>query len=125
MSFKVSALAWMVPVEKSTERLVLLALADRADDEGKNCYPSVETICGMTQMNRKTVFAVISRLAERGVLSVRKREVHNSNEYLLHIEDWPKTEVPKTGRPKNGTTQKRYVSCPKNGTMVVPKTGRQ
>ena len=90
MSFKVSALAWMVPVEKSTERLVLLALADRADDEGKNCYPSVETICNMTQMNRKTVFAVISRLAERGVLSVRKREVHNSNEYLLHIEDWPK-----------------------------------
>ena len=51
MSFRVSALAWMVPVEKSTERLVLLALADRADDEGKNCYPSVETICGMTQMN--------------------------------------------------------------------------
>lgn len=133
MSFKVSALAWMVPVEKSTERLVLLALADRADDEGKNCYPSVETICGMTQMNRKTVFAVISRLAERGVLSVRKREVHNSNEYLLHIEDWPKN-----GSTENGTTQKRdnpktvcqlsqkrYASCPKNGTTVVPKTGHE
>ena len=133
MSFKVSALAWMVPVEKSTERLVLLALADRADDEGKNCYPSVETICGMTQMNRKTVFAVISRLAERGVLSVRKREVHNSNEYLLHIEDWPKN-----GSTENGTTQKRdnpktvrqlsrkrYVSCPENGTTVVPKTGHE
>lgn len=120
MSFKVSALAWMVPVEKSTERLVLLALADRADDEGKNCYPSVETICNMTQMNRKTVFAVISRLAERGVLSVRKREVHNSNEYLLHIEDWPKN-----GSTENGTTQKRYASCPENGTPVVPKTGHE
>lgn len=126
MSFKVSALAWMVPVEKSTERLVLLALADRADDEGKNCYPSVETICGMTQMNRKTVFAVISRLAERGVLSVRKREVHNSNEYLLHIEDWPKN-----GSTENGTTQKRdnpktvrqlsqkrYDSSAENGTRT-------
>ena len=108
MSFRVSALAWMVPVEKSTERLVLLALADRADDEGKNCYPSVETICGMTQMNRKTVFAVISRLAERGVLSVRKREVHNSNEYLLHIEDWP----------KNGSTENGSVRISVSGEVI-------
>lgn len=128
MSFKVSALAWMVPVEKSTERLVLLALADRADDEGKNCYPSVETICGMTQMNRKTVFAVISRLAERGVLSVRKREVHNSNEYLLHIEDWPengttqKRDNPKTVRQ---LSRKRDDGCTENGTTVVPKTGHE
>ena len=41
------------------------------------------------------------------------------------LTDGPKTVVPKTGRPKKGTTQKRYNGHPKNGTTVVPKTGRQ
>lgn len=39
------------------------------------------------------------------------------------LTDGPKTVVPKTGRPKKGTTQKRYNGHPKNGTTVVPKTG--
>lgn len=107
MSFKLSALAWNVEVDKSADRLVLLALASKADDNGRNCFPSVESICGLTVLNRKTVFAVISRLADRGLITVRKRVSTNSNEYLLHVDRWT----------ENGSAE--------NGTTVVPKTGRQ
>ena len=130
MSFKLTAVAWNVGVDKSTDRLVLLALASKADDNGRNCFPSVDGICAMTLMNRKTVFAAIARLADRGLLSVRKRACTNSNEYVLHIDRWTEN-----GSTENGTTQKRdnpkkvQQSSQKrdngsteNGTTVVPKT---
>ena len=125
MSFKLTAVAWNVGVDKSTDRLVLLALASKADDNGRNCFPSVDGICAMTLMSRKTVFAAIARLADRGLLSVRKRACTNSNGTVFMSTDGPKTVVPKTVQPKDGTTRKRYNSRPKNGTTVVPKTGRQ
>lgn len=131
MSFKLSALAWNVEVDKSADRLVLLALASKADDNGRNCFPSVESICGLTVLNRKTVFAVISRLADRGLITVRKRVSTNSNEYLLHVDRWTEN-----GSTENGTTQKgdnpktvqrsskkRDDGSTENGTTVVPKTG--
>ena len=130
MSFKLTAVAWNVGVDKSTDRLVLLALASKADDNGRNCFPSVDGICAMTLMNRKTVFAAIARLADRGLLSVRKRDCTNSNEYVLHVDRWTEN-----GSTENGTTQKRdnpkkvQQSSQKrdngsteNGTTVVPKT---
>lgn len=130
MSFKLTAVAWNVGVDKSTDRLVLLALASKADDNGRNCFPSVDGICAMTLMNRKTVFAAIARLADRGLLSVRKRACTNSNEYVLHVDRWTEN-----GSTENGTTQKRdnpkkvQQSSQKrdngsteNGTTVVPKT---
>lgn len=126
MSFKLSALAWNVEVDKSADRLVLLALASKADDNGRNCFPSVESICGLTVLNRKTVFAVISRLADRGLITVRKRVSTNSNEYLLHVDRWTengttqKGDIPKT---EQRSSQKRDDGSTENGTTVVPKTG--
>lgn len=125
MSFKLTAVAWNVGVDKSMDRLVLLALASKADDNGRNCFPSVDGICAMTLMNRKTVFTAIARLADRGLLSVRKRGCTNSNEYVLHIDRWTengttqKRDDPKT---EQRLSQKRYDGSTENGTTVVPKT---
>lgn len=131
MSFKLSALAWNVEVDKSADRLVLLALASKADDNGRNCFPSVESICGLTVLNRKTVFAVISRLADRGLITVRKRVSTNSNEYLLHVDRWTENGSTENGttqkwdnpKPVQRSSQKRDDGSTENGTTVVPKTG--
>ena len=131
MSFKLSALAWNVEVDKSADRLVLLALASKADDNGRNCFPSVESICGLTVLNRKTVFAVISRLADRGLITVRKRVSTNSNEYLLHVDRWTENGSAENGTTQKGdnpktvqrSSQKRDDGSTENGTTVVPKTG--
>lgn len=131
MSFKLSALAWNVEVDKAADRLVLLALASKADDNGRNCFPSVESICGLTVLNRKTVFAVISRLADRGLITVRKRVSTNSNEYLLHVDRWTENGSAENGTTQKGdnpktvqrSSQKRDDGSTENGTTVVPKTG--
>lgn len=131
MSFKLSALAWNVEVDKSADRLVLLALASKADDNGRNCFPSVESICSLTVLNRKTVFAVISRLADRGLITVRKRVSTNSNEYLLHVDRWTENGSAENGTTQKGdnpktvqrSSQKRDDGSTENGTTVVPKTG--
>ena len=131
MSFKLSAPAWNVEVDKSADRLVLLALASKADDNGRNCFPSVESICGLTVLNRKTVFAVISRLADRGLITVRKRVSTNSNEYLLHVDRWTENGSTENGTTQKGdnpktvqrSSQKRDDGSTENGTTVVPKTG--
>jgi hypothetical protein len=45
----------------STAKLVLLALADAADDEG-NCWPSVATIAGKAGVTTRTVRRVMETL---------------------------------------------------------------
>ena len=51
------------------ERLVLLALADHADDNGR-CYPSIKRLCDRTGMGERGVQKVIKRLSEMGLVSV-------------------------------------------------------
>lgn len=53
--------------KKSTKRLVLLALADRANNEGV-CFPSVARLCQDTCLDRKTVMSTVNNLIEDGLL---------------------------------------------------------
>jgi hypothetical protein len=48
------------------QKLVKLQLADRADDEGLNCYPSVRTICLTTGLSERSVQRILSTLREKG-----------------------------------------------------------
>lgn len=50
-----------------TEKLVLLALADNANDEGE-CWPSLATIEGKCQLTRPGLLNVIKRLDETGLV---------------------------------------------------------
>lgn len=53
--------------KKSTKRLVLLALADRANKEG-TCFPSIARVCADTCLDRKTVMSTINDLIDIGVI---------------------------------------------------------
>ena len=57
--------AWTAEVENSAQRLVLLAVAKYADDRGCS-FPSAETICSDTKLNRKTVFKALNDLKRLG-----------------------------------------------------------
>ena len=52
-----------------TERLVMLALADHADDEGK-CYPSIMRLCDRTGLSERAVQTNVKKLTEAGYLAV-------------------------------------------------------
>ncbi|MFT6496280.1 MAG: hypothetical protein ACJA2A_002066 [Cycloclasticus pugetii] len=71
---------------QSNEKLVLLALADNANDEGI-CYPSLSTLQVKTSLSRPTVSKILKKLAANdylfGVNRARKKGGRSSNMYLL------------------------------------------
>lgn len=65
VSIKVMTLAWAAIVGDHTDKLVLLALADNANDEGQ-CYPSLTNIASRCEMHRATVMRSIQSLETAG-----------------------------------------------------------
>ena len=80
------------------ERLVMLALADRADDE-MTCFPSIADICQRTGMGERGVQKVLNRLEETGFLIIRRGGgKHVRNGYLLLVKaDNPAHDAPYQG----------------------------
>lgn len=79
MSIKVTNWVWCNSQSRNGARLVMLALADRADDSGC-AWPSIEDICERTLLSPRAVQKGISKLVEIGELEVEEgggRRVRN------------------------------------------------
>jgi DNA-binding transcriptional MocR family regulator len=63
-------------------KLVLLALADRADKETGQCWPSLARIAEDTELSVTTVKRRLNKLEERGLIRRDQRD-HNSTLYTL------------------------------------------
>lgn len=72
MSIRYMTLVWDLPLGNSGKKLVALALADNANDEGE-CYPSLSTIARKTDLDERTVRRAIRSLEEDGLLQTRTR----------------------------------------------------
>ncbi|WP_211149160.1 helix-turn-helix domain-containing protein [Fluviibacter phosphoraccumulans] len=66
-------------------KMVLLALADNANDEGTNCFPSVATIVEKCSMSERTVQGHLQSLEENGLIQ-RKERSGRSTHYTLNVE---------------------------------------
>lgn len=91
VSIKIMTLAWQTQLP-STEKLVLLALADNANDEGQ-CFPSVPTLVAKCGMGERTVQGVISRLRDDGHLTCHYR-TGRSTVYIVHPVLTPAAAAP-------------------------------
>ena len=87
MSNLVQGWAWQQQVS-GTDKLILIALADHADDTG-HCWPGTKGIAEKCGVSRRTVVASVSRLTEAGLIVCesrhRKDGSQTSNEYFLQI----------------------------------------
>lgn len=115
MSIDATRWAWCQHV-KSSHKMVLLALADRAG-ENHECWPSISRLEHDTELDRKTIMSAIAQLEQLGFISV-SRSLGDGNKYTL-IGVGNRHDLPST---KNGTSPKNGTST-KNGTTPVPKTG--
>lgn len=72
MSFK--ALDWAVNqnVGNSTEKLILLCLANYSNDENKS-YPSHRTICNFAEVTNQTVIKCLVKLKEKKLIFIEPR----------------------------------------------------
>ena len=126
MSLDATRWAWQQVVGKPSAKLVLLSLADRAD-ENHAAFPAIARLQKDTELDRKTIIAALQHLESLRLLSIA-RVSGKGNRYQLvgvvgrHDEPVPETVlVPKTGPvPKMGLdqSQKRDHTSPKNGTLI-------
>ncbi|NLD14486.1 MAG: hypothetical protein GX665_05260 [Gammaproteobacteria bacterium] len=131
--------AWSVQGVSSSEKLTLLALADRAD-EYHQCFPSIARLAVDTGLNRKTIMACIQRLMKAGLMAdtgMRRGLSGQVRVYQLGVNALPESvlenpaRVPDSGQsqnrdsPKIGTVPNLPAKSPKNGTGNSPKNGTQ
>ena len=112
MSVKAMAWAWEQTL-KPTDQLVLLALADHADDDGI-CWPGQKLIAEKCNVTRKTVWASLKRLTEQGLIAseqqFRNDGSRTSNLYLLAIASSPVTNLHTPVTDGNNPCNHRYTT---------------
>lgn len=85
MSIKLMTKVWEDGPEDRTETLVLLALADRANDDGGSCFPSIADVAQRSRLTRRGTQKVIRRLEDKGFLTVDENSgPGGTNNYQLH-----------------------------------------
>ena len=84
----IKAIAWAFEQDvPPTTKLVLLKLADNANDEGL-CWPAQSTLSRHTGLARETVNRHVKKLEQLGILKIRRRSkegVSLPNHYLLNL----------------------------------------
>ncbi|MGE8542728.1 MAG: helix-turn-helix domain-containing protein [Acinetobacter johnsonii] len=133
MSLDATIWAWRAEVDSSTQRLILLSLADRAGEDHK-CYPSIMRMVKDTKMNRKTIIKVLDSLEEKSLIKFTGKIIGNGVKVyqLLGVvgrEDHP-TSTKKGTSGKNGTssnlgTGSNIGTSTENGTSTSPKNGTE
>lgn len=110
----VSALTWAFAsqIRPATAKFVLVALADYANEVGE-AYPSIETLCRKTCMDRKTIISHLQFLADIGAIAdtgerrgrTKKVKVYALAGFLSEVNSTENGMVPffPGNSPKNGT----------------------
>ncbi|CAH7344796.1 Phg_2220_C domain-containing protein [Vibrio chagasii] len=102
MSMLLMVQAMSTEVGNAARKLVLLKLADNANDSGQ-CWPSYETIARHCEMSKRTVMRHIQKLQEDGFVNVTHRKKEDSNENRSNIYTLNLSGDKMTPRIKNGT----------------------
>lgn len=113
----------------AVEKLVLLAMADHARDDGTGCYPSVGTLARKTSQSRRGVQKIMRRLEQAGWIAPSKlSKGRRANEYRITLANrepgslFPPTQ-PRTTGPStaNHSASNREPGSPEPpGTVSKP-----
>lgn len=114
MSLDASIWAFKAEVKTSSQRLVLLALADRAGESHK-CYPSIKRMVKDTLLNRKTIIKVLDEL-EAGSFIKFTGEITGNGVKVYQL-------IGVMGREENDLTNPKKGTSSNNGTSTNFGTG--
>jgi hypothetical protein len=137
MSVLLMARVWQLDLPHNLS-WVLMALADHADDQGRNCYPSIGYLSWKCKASERTIQRVLRELEDRRLIQVTwNPDGMSSNDFRLTLDNGtlkPPYERKRRGRPKNPRQNDTSFSeesitgdmdTPNNGKLVTPvsKTG--
>lgn len=133
MSRAASDWAWGKNIKPASAKLLLLAMADRADENHK-CFPSIARLERDTSLNRKTIMATLSKLQEYGVIldtGERKGSTKSVKVYQLIGVGANDADIDVRSSTKIGTATENPTSEPSGGGACgmacnegVPKLGQ-
>jgi DNA-binding PadR family transcriptional regulator len=103
MSGKIAGLCWDLELNHR-DALILQALADHADHEGNNAYPSLDLLAWKTGYSEQTIRRALSDLTEAGILTATKRP-GKTTVYSIHPEKGKK-KAPRNNPLQNVTPDK-------------------
>lgn len=85
MSVRASAFVFHESPSTGNDRLVLLSLADEADDDGRNAYPSQDRLALKARIARRTVQRALARLEAGGELLVKRPERQGRGQHNRYV----------------------------------------
>lgn len=125
------AKAMEIKVGNPLRKLILLKLADNANDKGE-CWPSYKHIADQCETSRRSVIAHIDALVELGLINIRHRKAaqgNKSNLYQLDLSGGVKTAPPKQGKkggentalpPSEDTSPPSAIDSPPSEALAPP-----
>lgn len=91
MSIHITSKVWSKSQHRGTSLLLMLALADMANDEGQ-CWPSQKTLAKRARISARNVQLTLRKLAESGEIFVHERSGPNGvNRYEIDLRALGKT----------------------------------
>lgn len=131
MSVRVLSWVWDHGPTDRSELLVLLALADYADDCGV-CFPSMQSVADKARMTERGVQKIIARMVEQGILVVQTgggRGGCNRYKIVRPVAKNPEPHSengdakPRTVNPECGSPPERGDKKPRTGVQKTPNPG--
>lgn len=122
MSMMLMTQAMAAKVGNATRKLVLIKLADNANDKGV-CWPSLSTIAHLCETSRKTVQRHLKQLEADNFIKVKHRRKGNeptSSLYFLLPANWP----PMPPRQKDDDDESEAMGNTELDNLTLPPQGQ-
>lgn len=124
-------MSWVLDHSTATgsDRLVLLAIANHCDKQGRDAYPGLQLIADEARVSKRTAIRSIQNLEEIGELHIeRGGGAHNTNRYVIAMgppdEGCQVVTVPDPALPTGTVTSatKNGDICDRKGDTGVTRT---
>lgn len=106
-----------IKIKETTAKIVMLAIADSADDYGENSWQSFETIAQKASIERRSVIRVVRALLEHKYLTIAGITQYGTNNFGVNKDllGCPPAKRAKNGRPKTSDSE-AFTSDPETQT---------
>lgn len=116
--------AFNLKIKNSTRKIILLKLADHANDDGF-CWPSYQHLADICECNKRTVMTHMKAMQELGLLSIQHRmsnKGNSSNLYQLTLDNYKDKITRKHSTPNHNTLPPKEVPKPvkSRGAKISP-----
>lgn len=94
MSIRIMTWVWEHAEAAGADLLLMLAIADSADDQGRNAWPSVTDLSRKTRLDERTVQRRLKRLRDQGRIAIEVGGGRRRNRYAIPMPPSLTTSLP-------------------------------